>query len=183
MLCVQVTLFTLSFVCCVCRSHCAPRVVCAGHSVLHVLCVQVTLFTLYLMCVQVTLFTLSLMCCVCSSHCPHFPSRTVCAGYTVHTVFHVLCVQVTLFTLSFTCCVCRSHCSHCLSRAVRAVCRSPTHPFITVLTHRPAAWPLLTSQVEQLALHHDIRYVNRNVIRGLVRLAPYLGGWRQQANI
>ena len=147
---------------------------CAGHTVHSVLDV---------LCVQLTLSTLSFTYCVCRLHCPHCLSRAVCAGHTVHTVLHVLCVQVTLFTLSFTCCVCRSHCSHCLSRAVRAVCRSPTHPFITVLTHRPAAWPLLTSQVEQLALHHDIRYVNRNVIRGLVRLAPYLGGWRQQANI
>lgn len=35
--------------------------------------------------------------------------------------------------------------------------RAPTHPYITVLIHRPASWPLLTSQVEQLALHHDVR--------------------------
>ena len=136
-----------------------------AHTVLHVL--LVTLFTLSLLVLFVTLFTLSLMCCVCRSHCSHCSSlavRTVCRSHCSH------CPSLSVRA------VCRSHCSHCPSLAVRAVCRSPTHPFITVLTHRPAAWPLLTSQVEQLALHHDFRYVNHNVIRGL----DWVGGGSEQ---
>lgn len=45
--------------------------------------------------------------------------------------------------------------------------RSPTHPFITILTHRPVSWPLLLAQCERLALHGDIRV--RRVAAEIVR--------------
>ncbi|XP_025076791.1 focadhesin-like [Pomacea canaliculata] len=49
--------------------------------------------------------------------------------------------------------------------------RSPTHPFITVLTNRPSSWQLLLAQVEDICLHRDsrVRKLSDEILRPFLK--------------